>query len=681
MTKPFVCLLALVLVGAAAAAHGVEVGYCSPLKDLEAVKAAGFDYAELRTSEVAALSDAEFETLALRLQRLALPVPVTYLFVPREVRLTGPDVDEAVQTAYVRKALDRVARLGARTVVLGSGPARNFPDGFPKADAYRQFVGFCKRVGIEARSRGITIAIEPQRKQESNLINNLTEGLALVRDVADPNVQLTADFFHVAEEKEDPGVVLTAREHIRHVHTANPVKRVFPLHWDEFDYAPFFANLRKIGYAGRISLEASSGDFAREAPVSIALLKRALTSDPDATSFKFDLRANAAPGFTAISASTSYSDDRGYGFDFATRPGGDRPFFFSVAVPEGNYRVTVTLGGPKAATTTVRAESRRLVAESVATRAGSFDMRTFTVNVRNSRLRGGGSVRLNDRELGVLHWDDKLTLEFAGSPAVATIEIARVENAVTVFLAGDSTVTDQTREPWAAWGQMLPRFFTPDVAIANHAESGETLIAFVNEGRLEKLLSQMKAGDFLFIQFNHNDQKPGPNYAAPFAAYQEHLKSFIGAARKRRATPVLVTSMLRRRFDDEGRIINTLGDYPEAMRQTANEEGVALIDLNAASKVFYEALGPENSKRAFVHYPADAFPDQPTELKDDTHFNPYGAYQLAKVIVEGIRSSVPDLAKHLVAGLPAYDPAKPDPSESWIWPLSPPLPQPKAGKD
>ncbi len=284
MAKPLPCLLSVAIALGADVAHAVEVGYCSALKELEAVKAAGFDYAELRTSEVAALSDADFEALAERLQRLALPVPVSYLFVPREIKLTGPAVDEAAQMAYVSMALDRVARLGARTVVLGSGPARNFPEGYPKAEAYRQFVGFCKRVGPEARARGITIAIEPQRKQESNLINNMTEGLALVRDVNDPNVQLTVDFYHVAEEKEDPAVVLAAKDYVRHVHMANPVKRVFPLRWDEFDYGPFFANLRAIGYAGRISLEAGSADFAREAPVAIALLKRALARDPGAMS-------------------------------------------------------------------------------------------------------------------------------------------------------------------------------------------------------------------------------------------------------------------------------------------------------------------------------------------------------------------------------------------------------------
>src|SRR5260370_23937822 len=140
---------------------------------------------------------------------------------------------------------------------------------------------------------------------------------------------------------------------------------------------------------------------------------------------------------------------------------------------------------------------------------------------------------------------------------------------------------------------MLPRFFKPGVAIANHAESGETLKAFMGERRLEKILDTIKSGDYLFIQFAHNDQKQGANYLDPFTTYKEYLKRYINAAREKGAVPVLVTSMNRRTFDSGGRITNSQGDYPEAVRQTAKEENVALIDLNAMSKIFYEALGPE----------------------------------------------------------------------------------------
>jgi lysophospholipase L1-like esterase len=245
--------------------------------------------------------------------------------------------------------------------------------------------------------------------------------------------------------------------------------------------------------------------------------------------------------------------------------------------------------------------------------------------------------------------------------------------AITVYLAGDSTVTDQLEEPWSAWGQMLPRFFGPTVAIANHAESGESLRSFVAERRLEKIMDTLRAGDFLLIQFGHNDQKKTDawkaTYAAPFDAYKARLSEFIHLARERGATPVLVTSMHRRKFDDSGHIVNTLEEYPEAVRQVGRETGVPVIDLNAMSRTFYEALGPEGSKRAFVHYPAGSFPGQTADLADDTHFNAYGAFQLARCVVEGMRAAGIGLARHLVDGVGPLDPAHPDPAGSWSLPV------------
>ncbi len=321
----------------------------------------------------------------------------------------------------------------------------------------------------------------------------------------------------------------------------------------------------------------------------------------------------------------------------------------------------------------VRAESRRLMTGQVVTKAGQFETRTVTVNVRTPQIDGQQKVRLKARELGYLNWDNQLTLEFNGpSPKVCAVEISRNDRATTVFLAGNSTVVDQDREPWAAWGQMIPRFFKSGaIAIANHAESGEALKSFVSEKRLEKIVSQMKAGDYLFIEFAHNDQKSGSAHVDPFTTYKEQLKLYISEARKKGGIPVLVTSMHRRSFDSTGHIINTLGDYPEAMRQAASEEKVALIDLNAMSKVLYESWGPEASLKAFVHYPANSFPGQTEALKDNTHFSTYGAYEIARCIVEGIKANVPDLAKSLLADIPPFNPAQPDPLANWNWPLSP----------
>lgn len=395
-----------------------------------------------------------------------------------------------------------------------------------------------------------------------------------------------------------------------------------------------------------------------------------------ATSFKFTFAPGvAAPGYIQVAPNAVYSNRTGYGFDLGTT-GVAAPFFFSVAVPEGNYRVTATLGDPAGeCATTVKAESRRLMLENVRTEPGKFETRTFSVNVRNSRLAplppnapGGSQVRLSDAERGFLDWDDKLTLEFnSARPCLAALDIDKVEDIPTVYLAGDSTVTDQPREPTTSWGQMLTRFFKPGVAIANHAHSGETLKSFITALRLDKALSQMKKGDYLFIQFGHNDMKPDrpQTYVEPSTTYKAYLKVFIAEARRRGATPVLVTSMHRRTFGPDGKITNSLGEYPEAVRQTAKEESVALIDLHAMSAAFYEALGPEKSPLAFG-----------ANGKDGTHHSAYGAYELAKCVVEGIRANKLDLAKYLVDDLPPFDPAHPDPPEAWSVPETPAPPQP-----
>ena len=271
--------LFLVCAGLAAVAQSggkVRIGYCGPLKDIDAVKAAGFDYMEVRTSEVAALSDADYEKLALRLKELALPVPAAYWFVPAEVKVTGPNVDKARQKDYLQRALDRTSRLGVRLIVFGSSGARQVPEGFDKKEAFAQLVDFGKRAGAAARSRNITIAIEPQRREESNIVNNVGEALAWVEAVNDPNVQLMIDYYHFSVEKEDPAIIPKVKAHLRHLHMANPNQRVMPRDWGEYDYAPFFAALRGIGYDRLIGLEASTKDLKADGPKSVALLRRAM---------------------------------------------------------------------------------------------------------------------------------------------------------------------------------------------------------------------------------------------------------------------------------------------------------------------------------------------------------------------------------------------------------------------
>ncbi len=400
-----------------------------------------------------------------------------------------------------------------------------------------------------------------------------------------------------------------------------------------------------------------------------------------ATAYNFDFGPRpAVAGQVKVAPDMVYSKESGFGFDLGTKPTrtawgvtggvtGSSPFFFSVTLPEGNYRVTARLGDLAAGcATTVKAESRRLMVERASSAAGAHQSVTFAVNIRNFKVPpppanapGGDQVRLNDREQGVLHWDDKLTLEFGNShPCLDGLDISRVDDIPTVFLAGDSTVTDQPREPTTSWGQMLTRFFTPDVAIANHAESGETLKSFITGLRLDKILSLMKKGDYLLIQFGHNDQKVNwpQTYVEPFTTHKAYLKVLIAEARRRGAFPVLVTPMQRRNFDGM-KIRNTLGDFPESVRQTAKEENVPLIDLTKMSIDFYEALGPDRAQLAF------------SGGTDVTHHSAYGAYELAKCIVEGIRANKLDLARYIVADYKPFDPAHPDPPEAFDVPASP----------
>jgi len=388
------------------------------------------------------------------------------------------------------------------------------------------------------------------------------------------------------------------------------------------------------------------------------------------TYFKFDFGSGAVErGYIQVLPTTGYSEELGYGFeqgakvmaidrgtddvlksDFCTS---DEPFYFSVKLPEGNYKVTVTLGDQAGeTTTTVKAELRRLMLEKVRTAAGEFETRTIMVNIRTPEISTGGRVKLKDREKTTEFWawDDKLTLEFNNErPCVCALEIARDDKVPTVYILGDSTVCDQSQEPWNSWGQMLPRFLKPDVVVANHAESGESIRSSLGVGRVDKVMSIIKSGDYLFVQYGHNDMKDRSPDA--LATYKSNFKQLIADTRAKGATPVLVTSMERKNGVDK----DTLGNYPETVRQVAVEENVTLIDLHAMSKVLYKALG-ENLDKAF---------------QDGTHHNSYGSYQLAECIVQGIKQSKLDLAKYIVDDFKGFEPSCPDPVDTFSIPPSP----------
>ena len=348
-----------------------------------------------------------------------------------------------------------------------------------------------------------------------------------------------------------------------------------------------------------------------------------------------------------------------------------KSLYHSEPVKDGNYKVTMTLGSKKkAAHTVVRAESRRLMLESCSTRKGEFRTFSFIVNKRSPLIADGKKVSLKPRELGYLNWDDQLTLEFNGSaPAVQSISIEPDTSATTIFLCGNSTVVDQEEEPWASWGQMIPRWFTDKVAISNHAESGLSLRSFMASRRLEKVLSMLKPGDYVLCEFGHNDQKEHGAGDGAWYSFQHQLKLFTDQVRQAGGIPVFVTPTQRRSFDNatHTKIQETHGDYPDAMRDVARREGVPVIELHDMTRDFFEALGYEGSKKALVHYPANTFPGQEKPLEDNTHFNPYGAYEVSKMVVMGMKQLGLPIVEHLRDDWQDFDPSRPDAPEAFRW--------------
>ena len=347
------------------------------------------------------------------------------------------------------------------------------------------------------------------------------------------------------------------------------------------------------------------------------------------------------------------------------------PFTRNIEVPDGNYKVTVVLGSKKkAGNTVVRAENRRLMVDEVATKKGQFKTVEFVVNKRTPEIEKGKRVKVKDREKNYNTWDNAINLEFTGAaPAVKEVKIERDTTATTIFLCGNSTVVDQPYEPWASWGQMIPRWFGPEIAISNNAESGLTAGSFLGSYRLDKILTMMKKGDYVICEFGHNDQKEKMAGAGAWYNFSYNLKVFIDKVRAKGGNIIFVTPTQRRRFDDatHSKILETHGDYPDAMRAVAKREGVPVIELHDMTRTFFETLGYENSKKSLVHYPANTYPNQPKALEDNTHFNPYGAYEVAKMVVMGMKQLNLPIVKYLRSDWKDYNPAQPDDFKQFVW--------------
>lgn len=379
----------------------------------------------------------------------------------------------------------------------------------------------------------------------------------------------------------------------------------------------------------------------------------------------------AAEGDIRLTPDTAYARERGYGF--TSIQGGNEQALAVKAAP-GDYLVRVTLGSPSAASrTAIWAEDRRLMAAPVELKQGESRTVEFIVNVRDAAIApseqdAAGRVPQvglrGDEDIG-RSWDDRLTVAFSGAaPAVQRVEIAPVKTR-RVLIAGDSTVADQAGADYASWGQMLPRFLSADVAVANHARGGETMKSFVTSLRWDRLLADLRSTDIVLIQFGHNDQKSGwpRTYVDPRQAYPAWLRALAADVQARGAKVVLVSSVSRRSFNRDGKIENTLAGYDEAVRQVAAEIGAGFIDLTRRTQALYEALGQTDSPLAFAG-----------GGRDKTHHNAYGAHQIANYVAQALTDPKAGLGLAAAVNFKPFDPARPADPRSYElapadWPL------------
>ena len=222
---------------------------------------------------------------------------------------------------------------------------------------------------------------------------------------------------------------------------------------------------------------------------------------------------------------------------------------------------------------------------------------------------------------------------------------------VTVFLAGDSTMAEKRpdKRPETGWGEFLQRHFGEGrVRVENHARNGRSTKTFISERRWQAILDKLRAGDYVFIQFGHNDQpKEKVNTHTTPDEFRANLTRFVGEVRAKKANPVLLTPVMRRRFDERGQFYDTHAEYPDIVRAVAAELKVPLIDMHRKSEAVLRRYGVEESKRLFLQLRPGEHANYPKGVEDNTHFSPLGAELMAGLAVEGIREQRLGLSKHL----------------------------------
>ena len=245
----------------------------------------------------------------------------------------------------------------------------------------------------------------------------------------------------------------------------------------------------------------------------------------------------------------------------------------------------------------------------------------------------------------------------ATEPEAATADVlvpktTTATSGPTLFLIGDSTMSDKPvhpANPERGWGQLLPTYFKEDLRIENHAANGRSSKSFRDEGRWKTVQERLKPGDFVIVQFGHNDQKiqSSDRYTGAFGTFTENLARYVSETRQAGAHPILATSIVRRKFDSDGQLIDTLTNYVAAIRELAPKLQIPLLDLNRSSAELVQRMGPERSKQLFKWTEPGDYPEQKEAFKDDTHLNAFGASRVCDLAVVELRTKVPDLAKWL----------------------------------
>jgi len=224
----------------------------------------------------------------------------------------------------------------------------------------------------------------------------------------------------------------------------------------------------------------------------------------------------------------------------------------------------------------------------------------------------------------------------------------------TIYMIGDSTMSNKPlipAYPERGWGQLFSLYFQSGVRIENHAMNGRSSKSFIGEGRWKTVRDELKPGDWVIIQFGHNDNKPDTNrFTEPFGSFKTNLMMYVEESKARGAHPLLCTSIARRKFDADGKLVDTHGDYIVATRQVATEEKIPLLDLNKRTDELLRQLGDDRSKMLYDWVTTNDIPGMKTNLVDDTHLNAFGASRVCDMAVAEIRAKVPELVKFLNTG-------------------------------